>query len=200
MLIAALGQYFFGIAIFISSLFLILLVLVQRGRGGGLTGALGGPGGQSAFGTKAGDLFTRITIGVAAVWILLCAISVVLLKSKGLPTLGAGAGSAATVSGFGPAADEQLDTGGVPAGELPGAGGESPLSSPQGLETPSAAPGSEATEGQQALPGSVNPSEADASTQPPVDTDAGLEEPEAATADEAARSEGDLPTETAAPD
>jgi preprotein translocase subunit SecG len=53
-------------------MFLILLVLVQRGRGGGLTGALGGLGGQSAFGAKAGDVFTRITIGAATVWILLC--------------------------------------------------------------------------------------------------------------------------------
>ncbi|MCE9604154.1 MAG: preprotein translocase subunit SecG [Planctomycetia bacterium] len=62
--------------LFIISVFLILLVLVQRGRGGGLAGALGGMGGQSAFGTKAGDLFTRVTIIVAAVWILLCAASV----------------------------------------------------------------------------------------------------------------------------
>jgi preprotein translocase subunit SecG len=58
---------------FLISTFLILLVLVQRGRGGGLAGALGGMGGQSAFGTKAGDLFTRVTIIVATVWILLCA-------------------------------------------------------------------------------------------------------------------------------
>ena len=28
-------------------------------------------GGQSAFGTKAGDLFTKITVGVAAFWILI---------------------------------------------------------------------------------------------------------------------------------
>ena len=48
--------------------FLILVILVQRGRGGGLTGALGGMGGQSAFGTKAGDLFTKITIVVALMW------------------------------------------------------------------------------------------------------------------------------------
>ncbi len=69
-------QYFFGITLFILSVFLILLVLVQRGRGGGLTGALGGAGGQSAFGTKAGDLFTRITIVVAAIWIFLSAFAV----------------------------------------------------------------------------------------------------------------------------
>ncbi|MDP6059564.1 MAG: preprotein translocase subunit SecG, partial [Pirellulaceae bacterium] len=47
---------------FLTALFLILLVLIQRGRGGGLAGAFGGAGGQSAFGTKAGDMFTRITI------------------------------------------------------------------------------------------------------------------------------------------
>lgn len=39
-------------------------------------GAFGGMGGQSAFGTKAGDMFTKITIGVAAFWILLCVVTV----------------------------------------------------------------------------------------------------------------------------
>ena len=65
-----------------SGLFLIALILLQRGRGGGLAGAFGGMGGQSAFGTKAGDVFTRITIGVAAAWILLCAGSVVALHNS----------------------------------------------------------------------------------------------------------------------
>src|SRR5258705_1129043 len=65
----------------VTSIVLILLVLVQRGRGGGLAGAFGGMGGQSAFGTKAGDLFTRITIVVAAFWIILCAVSVKLLAT-----------------------------------------------------------------------------------------------------------------------
>ncbi len=72
LLAASVWHYVFGILIFLTSLFLILLVLVQRGRGGGLTGALGGMGGQSAFGTKAGDVFTRITMVTAGVWILLC--------------------------------------------------------------------------------------------------------------------------------
>ncbi|MFO1065239.1 MAG: preprotein translocase subunit SecG [Pirellulales bacterium] len=88
MLVGALGQYFFGITIFLTSVFLVLLVLVQRGRGGGLTGALGGPGGQSAFGTKAGDLFTRITIVVAAIWIFLCAASVKVLNPAVAPNFG----------------------------------------------------------------------------------------------------------------
>ncbi len=62
--------------LFLVSLFLILLVLVQRGKGGGLTGALGGMGGQSAFGTKAGDAFTRITIITTLVWITLCMVTI----------------------------------------------------------------------------------------------------------------------------
>lgn len=56
----------------LAACFLIILVLIQRGRGGGLAGALGGAGGTSAFGTKAGDMFTRITIFTALIWVLLC--------------------------------------------------------------------------------------------------------------------------------
>ncbi len=67
----------------LTAIFLILLVLIQRGRGGGLAGAFGGMGGQSAFGTKAGDLFTRVTIVTAAIWILLCALSVKIFSSAG---------------------------------------------------------------------------------------------------------------------
>jgi preprotein translocase subunit SecG len=71
----------FALLLILVSLFLILLVLVQRGRGGGLTGALGGMGGQSAFGTKAGDTFTRVTIGAATVWIVLSLFAVKLLST-----------------------------------------------------------------------------------------------------------------------
>jgi preprotein translocase subunit SecG len=52
-------------------LFLILLVLIQRGKGGGLIGALGGTGGSSPFGSRAGDKFTRVTIYVALLWLFL---------------------------------------------------------------------------------------------------------------------------------
>src|SRR6476646_575380 len=75
-------QYLFAIPLFLLSLFLVLVILVQRGRGGGLTGALGGMGGQSAFGTKAGDLFTRITIVVAAIWVLLAMASIKVLAQR----------------------------------------------------------------------------------------------------------------------
>ena len=72
-----------GIVLFFTALFLIVLILIQRGKGGGLAGAFGGMGGQSAFGTKAGDLFTKITIGVATLWIVLC---MVMVKVSGVAT------------------------------------------------------------------------------------------------------------------
>ena len=70
------GLFFLQVLLLISSVFLILLILVQRGKGGGLTGALGGMGGQSAFGSKAGDAFTKITVVTALVWITLCMVTI----------------------------------------------------------------------------------------------------------------------------
>ena len=66
-----------------TSLFMILLIMIQRGKGGGLAGAFGGMGGQSAFGTKAGDTFTKITIWTALFWISLCVITLMVLNNKG---------------------------------------------------------------------------------------------------------------------
>jgi len=83
--------FFLMVLLFFTALFLILLVLIQRGKGGGLAGALGGMGGQSAFGTKAGDTFTRITIGLAAFWIILCLVSVRLLSTSSSGGLNLGA-------------------------------------------------------------------------------------------------------------
>ncbi len=69
------------VGMLLTAVIMILLVLVQRGKGGGLAGALGGMGGQSAFGTKAGDMFTKITIGVATFWIFLCMVAVATMKN-----------------------------------------------------------------------------------------------------------------------
>jgi preprotein translocase subunit SecG len=63
------------VLIFVN-LFMILLVLIQRGKGGGLSGALGGVGGSSPFGSRAGDLFTRITIYTALIWLFLIMVQV----------------------------------------------------------------------------------------------------------------------------
>ena len=64
------SSYVLYILLLLASIFIIFLVLIQRGKGGGLAGALGGMGGSSAFGTRAGDVFTMITIVAASFWIL----------------------------------------------------------------------------------------------------------------------------------
>jgi len=68
--------------VIITGLLLIFIILIQRGKGGGLSGAFGGVGGSSAFGSRAGDLFTRITIILAAFWILLIMIQVKVVQNS----------------------------------------------------------------------------------------------------------------------
>jgi len=70
-----------NVILLLLGIFLILLVLIQRGKGGGLVGALGGMGGSSPFGSRAGDQFTRITIYVALVWLVLIMIQVRIVDS-----------------------------------------------------------------------------------------------------------------------
>src|SRR5690349_6275270 len=53
------------------ALILILLVLIQKGRGGGLSSAFGGAGGNTAFGSKTGDVLTWGTSIVFGVFMLL---------------------------------------------------------------------------------------------------------------------------------
>jgi preprotein translocase subunit SecG len=65
-----------NLILFLLGAFLILLVLIQRGKGGGLIGALGGAGGSSPFGSRAGDQFTRLTIYVALIWLFLTMVQV----------------------------------------------------------------------------------------------------------------------------
>jgi preprotein translocase subunit SecG len=147
-------RLFLGSMLVLTSLFLILLVLVQRGRGGGLAGALGGMGGQSAFGTKAGDLFTRITVGVAAFWIILCLLATNLLgrqQSLLSSELGGGAPQAtapmtptqpmtspqppAATGGPAAPADASLSLPATPAGE---GGNEAAKASPPAPAAPAA--------------------------------------------------------------
>ncbi|MEM7811399.1 MAG: preprotein translocase subunit SecG [Planctomycetota bacterium] len=63
-------------------LLMIFIVLLQRGRGGGLAGAFGGAGGQSALGTKAGDVFTKITVVMAVVWVSLAGLASYAMRAE----------------------------------------------------------------------------------------------------------------------
>src|SRR5215218_1728907 len=51
--------------------FMILLILIQKGRGGGLASAFGGAGGNTAFGSKTGDVLTWATSIVFGIFLVL---------------------------------------------------------------------------------------------------------------------------------
>ena len=61
-------------------LLLMLIILIQRGKGGGLAGAFGGAGGSSPFGSRAADAFVKVTLYMAAVWVLFIMIHVKVVK------------------------------------------------------------------------------------------------------------------------
>ncbi len=69
--------------VLVIGIFLILLVLIQRGKGGGLAGAFGGTGGSSPFGSRAGAAFTRFTLIIAAIWALSIMVEVKLVQHTG---------------------------------------------------------------------------------------------------------------------
>lgn len=110
-------------------LMLIFIILLQRGRGGGLAGALGGMGGQSAFGTKAGDVFTRITVVLAIIWVLLAAGNVYALRGFGGPKFKGGSAAVPVAPGL-----ESKD-GETTLGENP----ETPANTPTAPADPDAA-------------------------------------------------------------
>ena len=138
---------FFGIVLSLLAIFLILLVLVQRGRGGGLAGALGGMGGSSAFGAKAGDVFTRITIVVVAIWITICILAGHWARNQGDLLTGSSSTTppASTTLQSPPGAQgstpesEASDAEGAP----PAAAG--PIMAPAAVEGSTAAPGATTT-------------------------------------------------------
>jgi preprotein translocase subunit SecG len=74
--------YIVGILFCIVSVLLILIILLQRGRGGGLAGAFGGVGGQSAFGAKTGDVFTWITVVLTGVFLVIAVVMVYAMQPQ----------------------------------------------------------------------------------------------------------------------
>lgn len=74
-----------NLAVLICTVLLMFIVLIQRGKGGGLVGALGGAGGSSAFGSRAGDQFTKITLWMAAFWLVFIMIQVKMAQAFDIP-------------------------------------------------------------------------------------------------------------------
>jgi preprotein translocase subunit SecG len=86
--------YLFFILFLLVSVILILLVLIQKGRGGGLSGAFGGGGGNTAFGSKTGDVLTWATSIVFGVFLVLAIVLNVVANNYNASTSGiAGASS-----------------------------------------------------------------------------------------------------------
>jgi preprotein translocase subunit SecG len=73
-------SHLLNLFIVVIGLLLMLIVLIQRGKGGGLAGAFGGVGGSSPFGSRAADAFVKITLYLAAVWVLFIMIHVKVVK------------------------------------------------------------------------------------------------------------------------
>ena len=72
------------ILFFIASVLLVFIVLIQRGKGGGLTGAFGMGGESTVLGTKAGTFLGKVTAVLGAIFLGLALIYVMLdFASKG---------------------------------------------------------------------------------------------------------------------
>ena len=53
---------------------LVLIILIQKGRGGGLSGAFGGAMASGILGSKTGDFLTWVTIVLVGVFLLLAVV------------------------------------------------------------------------------------------------------------------------------
>ncbi len=71
--------FFLSVLMVLSGVILLFLILIQGGKGGGLAGAFGGAAGQSAFGSRAADQITWITLGASAAWLFLVIATVILI-------------------------------------------------------------------------------------------------------------------------
>ena len=82
----AVGYIMKVVAVFyvICALALILIILVQKGKGGGLSGAFGGGMASGILGSKTGDFLTWVTIVLVSVFLTLA----VVMAKKYRPSIG----------------------------------------------------------------------------------------------------------------
>jgi preprotein translocase subunit SecG len=75
----------------IVSLFLILVVLLQQGKGADLAGAFGGGGSQTAFGARgATTILHKATVAAFVLFVLMClALAIVQVRPRGSVMTGA---------------------------------------------------------------------------------------------------------------
>ncbi len=138
------------------SVLLIGIILLQKNRGGGLSGAFGGVGGHTAFGTKTGDFLTWVTVGMISAFMLVAIAANYAFQPEPSETL------APTVSPGGPSGQSvQIPISPAEDGVMP----VQPIARP---------PAEGAAAGQEQLPPATPPADepsADAPSTPPADKD-----------------------------
>ena len=110
---------------------LILVVLMQKGRGGGLSGAFAGGMASGLLGSKTGDFLTWVTIVLVSIFLLLA----VLMAKYYRPPVRFGRGETATTQQ--PMTGGRTSTPQAPAGEQPAPA--APATTPPSGTTPPAA-------------------------------------------------------------
>jgi preprotein translocase subunit SecG len=148
---------------FVAALFvvvclvLILVVLMQKGRGGGLSGAFAGGMASGLLGSKTGDFLTWVTIVLVSVFLFLA----VLMARYYRPPVRYGRGA--------PATTQQPMTGGQTATP------QAPTSEQPAPAAPSATPPSNATQpaAPAAQPSAPQPGPSDTGAQPTPGADTG---------------------------
>jgi preprotein translocase subunit SecG len=134
----------------LTCLFMMLVILIQKPKGGGLSGAFGGAGGsaQAAFGAKTGDLLTTITIACFVVFLGLAIGLTYAIRADVAPKV---PNAVTPVSGT-PATTGSTGTGAIPADSTPApavddaalpveaAPADAPAEAPAAADTPADAP------------------------------------------------------------
>jgi len=123
---------------------LIGIILLQKGRGGGLSGAFGGAGAHSAFGTRTGDTFTWITVALVGLFLVVAMVAAANFKPDvEAPIDEQAAEEAPAQPEQAPAATETAEpqAAGTPAAETPETpAAEAPASDEAPVEAPAEAP------------------------------------------------------------
>ncbi len=81
-----LGNFLYGFIIFIhvvASIVLILVILLQAGRGGGLSESFSGSSTQTILGTKTSVFMTRATAVCACLYLITCLTLAVMTGQRG---------------------------------------------------------------------------------------------------------------------
>lgn len=67
----------------IACIILIVLILLQAGRGGGLSETFGGESSQTIFGTKVSVFLTRATVVAACLYLITCMVLGIMTSRRG---------------------------------------------------------------------------------------------------------------------